>query len=210
MNIIIISVLIVLFCQGTVEDNYRSIYIAKISWHVGLLIKINNDSVTIIDGLSNFKNFNYADIGWGDEDFYKSNSDFDFYLAAKAIFLPSSSVLRIQGYNNSLEEIKQRRDYVIEIRLKNSQFNDLCTFINKSFSKDDNNNLSLSEERYGGIIKFYNSVKKYHLGYTCNTWIADALKSAGFDIDPDDVITAEELFFEISKFGKILKMEKSE
>lgn len=208
MNILIIAFLVVLFFQTESENDSRSIYIAKISWHVGLIIDLNNDSIETIDGLSSFKNFNYADIGWGDEDFYKSDSDFDFYLAAKAVFLPSSSVLRMQGYNNSLEEIIKRRDYFIEIRLSNRQFKKLCMFINKSFAKDDNNIIILSEERYGGIIKFYNSVQKYHLGYTCNTWIADALKNAEFDIDPDDVITAEELFFETAKFGKILKMEE--
>ena len=63
-----------------------------------------------------------------------------------------------------------------------------------------------TSERYNGIIKFFSSDHKYHLVYTCNTWIADALETAGLNVNSSVVIRAEELFTELTKCGKLLKI----
>ena len=112
----------------------NKIYISKIDWHVGIILEVNESSLAQIESLAEFDKFNYVDIGWGDADFYQSSERFNLYLASKAILLPTQSVVRIQGYNNEIEDIIKYRDYAFEIVLDSLQFNSLSQFINSSTS----------------------------------------------------------------------------
>lgn len=204
-----LSILILIFLlfpkiPDSNQNIEKKVYIAKIAWHVGILMEIDSLVLLNLPELSDFSNFNYVDVGWGDEDFYQSGDEFDLYLAAKAIFVPTKSVIRIQGYTDTIDKITDRRDFVIELNLDNNQFSNFCNFIRKSFARSDSNTIILSDERFGGIINFYKSIQKYHIAYTCNTWVADAVESAGLNVEPDNVITADELFLELVKVGIIL------
>jgi len=190
-----------------VENNKHSIFIAKNSWHVGIILEIDEYLLSQMDVIKQFDKFNYADIGWGDAEFYQSPSDFDLYLAAKAILLPTSSVLRIQGYNRSINDIINWRDYTFEIKLDSAQYKKLCKFISDSFKRDSTNLLISTSEKYNGVVRYYSSIHNYHMFYTCNTWVAEALEYAGTEVISSNVITAEELFTELLKFGIIRKIE---
>jgi uncharacterized protein (TIGR02117 family) len=194
-------------CFPQIENNERSIYIAKNSWHVGIILEIDESLISSLDAINQFDKFKYVDIGWGDAEFYQSPSDFDLLLAAKAILLPTSSVIRIQGYNSSINEITNWRDYVFEIRLDIAQYSKLCKFLSNSFSRDSTNQLLQTSENFNGIIRYYSSKQDYYLGYTCNTWVAEALEYAGTEVISSNVITAEELFKELIKIGILQKIK---
>ncbi len=204
-----ITILLALFLsfQYQFDTQDKKVYIAKIDWHVGIILKLDENSVKNIKALENFKDFNFVDIGWGDADFYQSNDDFDLYLASKAILLPTESVIRIHGYNQSIDQIIDWRDYAIEVRLQNDQYEKLCKFIDNSFSRDSANNLLITSERNNKRVTFFSSIHKYHLFRTCNTWVAEALYFADQNIDPSNIITSEELFYELVKIGIPLKSE---
>jgi len=184
-----------------------SIYIAKIDWHVGIILAVNDNLITQINVVKQFEEYDYVDVGWGDAEFYQSPGEFDLYLAAKAILLPTPSVLRFQGYKRTIEEIINWRDYVFRIEVDSSQYIRLCGFIAKSFSKDSTNQNIITSEKYSGNVKFYASVHKYHAVNTCNTWVAEALEFSGLPVRAADIITAEELFIELAKFATIIKSE---
>lgn len=193
-----------LFIQG--NDTSRSIYVAKSDWHVGIILQVDELLPDQIDAVQQFDESKFIDIGWGDAEFYQSPDEFDLFLAAKAILLPTPSVLRIRGYNRLLNEIINWRDFVFEIKLDSSQYNNLCKFINNSFERDSTNQLIQTSEQYNGVVKFYSSIHKYHAANTCNTWVAEALEYSGMEVRSSNVITADELFVELSKCGIILKM----
>ena len=156
--------------------------------------------------MKNFINYKYIDIGWGDEDFYQ-NPDPDYLLGAKAILVPTNSVIRIEGSDLTINKIVEWGDFSIRFDLTGEQFKNLCEFINDSFSKDNDKNLIISSQKNNNRIIFYKSRLKYHLFNTCNTWIAEAFENCGFEISSSSVITAENLFEEISKHGTVLKQE---
>ena len=187
----------------------NKIYISKIDWHVGIILEVNESSLSQIESLVEFDKFNYVDIGWGDADFYQSSEELDLYLATKAILIPTPSVVRIQGYKNELESIIKYREYTFEIVLDNLQFSSLSQFINSSFQKDSLNQNIISLERYSGVIKYYHSTHKYYFANTCNTWVAEALEHSGYKINSSNVITAEELFRELAATAKLLKTNKT-
>jgi len=194
--------LVLLYFQNTNEK--IKIYVSKNDWHVGIILEVTENSKVQIDGLNKFNDFNYVDIGWGDAEFYQSSEDFDLYLASKAILFPTASVVRIQGYNNKIADIIKFRDYTFEILLDSSQFSSLCNFVDTSFQKDSLNQNIVSSKKYSGIIKYYHSVHKYYFANTCNTWVAEALEFAGYEINSSNVITAEELFRELAGKSKLL------
>lgn len=187
------------------DSQASKIYIAKIDWHVGIILKVDENLIKNISAAQYFKDFNYVDIGWGDADFYQSPDNFDLYLASKAILFPTTSVIRIQGYNQSIDQIINWREYAFEVGLLKDEYENLCKFIDNSFSRDSTNNLSVTLQKNNKRVTFFSSVHKYHLFNTCNTWVADALDFAGQDINASDVVTADELYFELLKFGKLVK-----
>jgi hypothetical protein len=169
---------------------------------------VNEASIGKIGALGDFSEYRLVDIGWGDSEFYQSGVDFDLYLASKAILFPTKSVVRIQGYDIRIEQIMKWRDYVFEIKLNDRQFDMLCSFIDSSFIRNDENKLNIESDKLKGRIRYYSSGHKYHLFNTCNTWVAEALEKSDAGIETSNVITADELFDELIKFAHLLKTEK--
>ncbi len=183
-------------------------YLIKSYWHTGLIFSVDSTLLEHIDALRNFDDKKFVDIGWGDEDFYQNPSDFDLYLASKAILIPTNSVIRIAGYLTPIESIIRWSDFCIKFKFTKIQFQKLCNFINTAFERNDEGNLIITSKTASGGIAYYKSIYKYHLLNTCNTWVANALKFAGLDISPSNVIRANELFFEVKDFGEVLKFEE--
>lgn len=184
----------------------HQVYLVKNYWHTGIMFSVNEELISHIPAISNFAEYKFVDIGWGDEAFYQ-HPDPDYLLGAQAILVPTSSVIRMEGKNSSLNNIIEWSDFSIRFDLSNEQFLKLCKYIENSFEKDEHQNLFITSTKSSGRITFYKSHKKYHLFNTCNTWVAEALEESGFDISSSNVITAENLFEEVSKFGTVLKEE---
>jgi len=201
LSYLIISLFFFLFQ----EKNTKPLYIAKNDWHVGIILKIDEPLINNIDAVSNFKYYDYVDIGWGDADFYQSSEDFDLFLASKAILFPTSSVIRVQGYALPIVQIFKYRDYVFELELNDIQHQKLCEFITKSFELDSTNSLIITSQKYNGVVKFFSSVHKYHLFNTYNTWVGEALEFSVFEKKKKKIITAEHLYDDLLRIGKVIK-----
>jgi len=187
------------------DSNYK-IYLVKQRWHTGIVFKREEIDTTIWKDIHAFKNFNYVDVGWGDEEFYQY-PDFDFELAVKALFYPTNSTLRIEGINISIDEYASFSDIAIELSISSDGLEKIYKFIDSTYQRDENGKSILLSERYNGYIKFYKAKGEYHLFNTCNTWVAEALNYGGIKI-PTDVVLAEQLFNEALDFGKIIKAEE--
>jgi len=192
-------------CSDSVKTTPNlKIYLIKNYWHVGIILPVDNYTLSRLSVLEQFNEFPYVDIGWGDEDFYQ-NPDVDYVLGAKALLVPTSSVVRIQGRSIRINNLIKWSDYAVSLLVTERQLNNILEFIDNSLTRIDGGSyLIVSKDEYREII-FFKSDKKYHLFYTCNTWIADALNYAGFDIEEDRVLTAQHLFEELIKIGIVEK-----
>lgn len=187
------------------EKNVNTIYIAKNDWHVGIILKVDQQLISKINAVNDFKFYQHVDIGWGDAEFYQSSDDFDLFLATKAILYPTPSVIRIQGYSVPIDQIFKYRDYAFELALDDLQYKKLCAFITESFKRDSVNALICTLQKYNGVVKFFSSIHKYHLFNTCNTWVGEALEFSGFEINSSNITTAEHLYEELLSVGKLIK-----
>ncbi|MFA5806469.1 MAG: DUF2459 domain-containing protein [Melioribacteraceae bacterium] len=186
------------------SSTYITIHLINYSWHTGLLFPVNETTIKKIPAIKYFENYDYVDISWGDEEFYQ-HPDFNLYLGAKAILYPTPSVVRVEGYNLEMKFIIDRTEFAIQFQITEANFNKLADFINNSFLLIDKNDYKVTSKQRDGKVVFYSSHLKYHLMNTCNTWVARAFNSAGFQIEPTGIITDNQLFTKIRKFGKVLK-----
>jgi uncharacterized protein (TIGR02117 family) len=184
------------------EQNQYQIYIINYSYHTGIVIPVNSESISAVDALSYFHNYTFADIGWGEEKFYQDPVD-NYCMAAKAILLPNRSVLRVEGYTSG-DFISWSR-YVVLINLDRIQYIKLLYFINESFTRQNGEELLIASKSRSEDIIFFKSIYRYHLFNTCNTWIAEALQRSGLDVSPFFIITARQLFDKIKDKGTVLK-----
>jgi len=185
------------------SDKY-TVYIINNNLHTGLVIPAKIEMSQKITALKYFHSFSYIDIGWGEEKFYQEPKD-NFCMGARAILLPNTSVIRIEGYSSFTDDIIGWSDYTVMLNLSKDQYTKLIMFIENSFRKDEGNELIITKQKHSGSIIFFKSVYKYHLFNTCNTWIAEALEASGLDVSPFFVISASQLYNEIKDKGKILK-----
>lgn len=190
------------FSQTQIE-----ILVYKIKYHTGILIELDDNVKKSLPAAKDFPDHKFIDVGWGDEDFYQ-RENFNPYYATKAIVVPTSSVIRLRGLNGGRESIIQESDFCIRFELSQNQFSKLINFIDKSFLFDDKGDVVRTSARKSFSVIFYKSVLRYHVFYTCNTWVTEALKNAGLPVSTFLIITGEDAYDEISEVGDVLKKEK--
>lgn len=181
-----------------------SVYIINNNLHTGILIPVITESMQNICALKHFTDYEYADVGWGEEDVYQSPAD-TFCMDAKAILLINSSVVRVEGQNGSIDSMVGWSDFAVKFSLSYEQFKRLCGFIDDSFHKDPGSGLVITSHKSSGRIIFFRSVHSYHLFNTCNTWVANALDYSGIKVSGTVVITARGLYNAIKDQGIVLK-----
>lgn len=188
-----------------ISEQRYPVYIISSGIHTGLIIPVNTFSEEKIIALKFLKGYKYIDFGWGDEDYYQKPGGGKFCLGVKAVALPTSSVMRVQGFNNSPEDVAPWSDFALRFDLNTDSFRRLCEYIDRSFRRDEKRGLIETLRKRNGEIIFFKSVYYYHLFNTCNTWAARGLNHSGLDISSFMIITAEDLYKVARSGGVILK-----
>lgn len=187
----------------TYDDKFDSVYLIKQNWHTALVFTPEQIDTAIIPEAKYFTGYNLIDFGWGDEEFYQYPG-FDSGLAFGALFYSTPSTLRVEGITYSKESLFDYSEIVIKLTIDQGQLRKLNEFLSGSFYRDDSGNPDILNNQAGGKIKFFKSPDSYHLFRTCNTWVAEALFYAGFEIETN-IILAEQLFNEAAKIGTVIK-----
>jgi uncharacterized protein (TIGR02117 family) len=162
--------------------NYQ-ICVANTGFHANILVPTENDvynwrNYLSIDqiGVDAVNDYKYLSFGWGDKDFYmtiSSISDFDFYTIFKAAFLPTSSVMYVQGYQSLPQNTEIKCIYIDK-----ANYLRLNKFIEASFKLDRNNKKIRIGDGYTSTGGFYAAKGNYSILRTCNAWAGDALRKA--------------------------------
>jgi uncharacterized protein (TIGR02117 family) len=195
--IIVLSLLLKIQVVSKDINEKTQIYLINQAWHVGFLIKVDSTSKKVIPLLNEFENYEYVDIGWGDEDFYQ-NDGINYYYAAKAMLISTSSVIKITGHKASRNSILKWVNDYRSVSLDTEQYQRLLNYIETSLLRIKHGYVKTSSFA-DGAIGFYKSPLKYHLFMTCNTWIAEGLNESGVSIDTDWIIRTEDLFAAIDE-----------
>ncbi|WP_158089323.1 DUF2459 domain-containing protein [Magnetofaba australis] len=151
-------------------------------WHTGVVVDLARVGHDQLAAAQDFANFRYLEIGWGDEGFYRApNNDITVGLAARAIFLPTPSVLHLVGINAPPQRAFSASD-VRRVPLSKAGFDALLAFIDGMFDKDEAGELRYLGPGLYGYARFYRAHGSYTFFRTCNTWTQQALKAAQLPI----------------------------
>lgn len=171
----------ILECAAELQ-NLNKVYLISLGWHSGIII--SNDDLKESKLYSFFFNtpIEYLEFGWGDRDFYMAD-DYSIWKAFKAAFFSSSSVLHVVGFSE-MEKIRHINQHqVIKLWLTKEGFNSLIDFIYSSLVLDQQNKpVQLESGLYGNSL-FFAAKGNFSLLYTCNSWSAEALQTAGCPIN---------------------------
>ena len=185
------------------DDSLKTIYLIKQRWHTAIVFHTEDIDTTILPEVKYFKGAELIDIGWGDEAFYQ-HPDFDWDLAYQALFYPTPSTLRVEGIFISIIEYFNLSEIVVELKITNEQLKILQRYISDTIWRDEKNQHKVLSTQYLNRVYFLKANGEYHLFNTCNTWLANGLEQAGFDLE-DNIILTEQLFNEAAKFGDVIK-----
>jgi uncharacterized protein (TIGR02117 family) len=141
-------------------------------------------------------------VGWGDRAFYES-PDAGVRLALKAALASEASVLHVAGFDRTPAEHFPRAE-IIAIELSLGGMESVAGFISRTYARDVvGQPIELAPGLYPGS-RFYAATGRYSLVYTCNTWIADALRAGGCPITPVWAVTAGNLLFQAERCGQVM------
>lgn len=169
------------------EDRDKSedvtIYIKTNGVHTDIVVPIKteykdwSEKVQFAHIKSQDSTMQYIGFGWGDKGFYLNTpewADLKFSTAFNAAFYLGTSAMHATFF----KQIKESESCV-KIKISESEYQQLITYIEESFQYDENGNpILINATTYGRNDSFYEANRKYHLFYTCNTWANNALKGA--------------------------------
>ncbi len=172
-------------------NRVRTVLIVHDAWHAAIVLRKADIPVDILPELKDFPSAEYLEFSWGDRDYFPS-PDAGLGLALKAAFWSSGSILHVVGFNNAVRNAYPSAE-IIEIAVTEEGFQRLTKFIADTFSRP--NPPAPAEARPGLFSngRFYAAEGKFSALRTCNTWVAEALSSAGLPVSPGYVITAGNL-----------------
>lgn len=197
-------------CAGPIKELYppppgsavKRVYVVKQNWHTGIALRRSDIPSALWPQIGDFPDFEYLEVSWGDADYYPA-PDPTLGMLLKAALVPTPSVLHVVGFDGPVEAYFPVSD-IVEIALSEAGYEQLCRFIAQTYAITDKGADGVKKGLYLNS-RFYPAQPKFHIFRTCNTWVAQALRSAGCPITPFYAIRAENVISQASKFGTVVR-----
>jgi uncharacterized protein (TIGR02117 family) len=172
-------------------ESDKRVFVVHNNWHAALVVHKADLSQGLVPEQRHFPEAEYLEISWGDRDYFPATEE-SVGLALRAAFCSRGSVLHVVGFRGAVKDYFNDGE-IIELALSQASFRRLSEFVSASFLRADP--FTPAQSRPGLVAhgRFYPASGKFSILRTCNTWIAEALKSAGLGITPRYVITAGNL-----------------
>jgi uncharacterized protein (TIGR02117 family) len=172
-------------------ENDKRIFVVHNYWHAALVVRKADLSQGLVPEQDHFLEAEYLEISWGDRDYFPAIEE-SVGLALRAAFWSRGSVLHVVGFRGAVKDYFTEGE-IIELALSPESVRRLSEFVSASLLRADPFMPAQSQPGLVANGRFYRATGKFSIFRTCNTWIAEALKSAGLGISPWYVITAGSL-----------------
>jgi uncharacterized protein (TIGR02117 family) len=193
-------------CAGPVHGLYppregesvTSVWLVNHGWHTGIVVRRQDVPDGLWPQLRDFADSELVEVGWGERDFYMAPAGTSG-MALKAVLWPASSVLHVAGFSRPVERHFPASE-IVEITLSRRGFEKLAAFIQEAYATDEAGGaIGLGPGQHPNS-RFYLARETYHALKTCNTWTANALRSAGCPITPFYALTAGNVIHQATAF----------
>ena len=180
-------------------ENVKRVFVVHDYWHAALVLRKADLPEATVPEQNHFPEAEYLELSWGDRDYFPATEE-GIGLALRAAFWSRGSVLHVVGFKGDVKDNFAGGE-IIEIALSQEAFGRLSEFVSSSFSRPDRSIPAQSQPGLVSHSRFYPAAGRFSILRTCNTWTAEALKSAGLDISPGYVITAASLARQIRPYS---------
>ena len=172
------------------------IYVVSHGYHSGIIVRraateeLSNrqGNAALLAVTRRFPSYQWIEIGWGDEGFYRSVPDvasLSFTLAVRALFLPGNrSVVHVVGLNVHPRDAFPKSE-MVRINLTAEGFSRMLERLDASIARtgEGGGPEDLGVGLYGPS-KFFLSVDTFSIFNVCNHWVARLLSAAGLPSAP--------------------------
>ena len=165
-----------------------SAWVLDHGWHTAIAVRRSDVDQTVWPEVGDFPEATFVEVAWGDREFYRAKPATP-WLAIKAAFFASGSVLHIVGFSVPIAAYFAQRE-VVELRLSRRGFDAMTRFVHEEHQRDLDGRAVRLERGLYGTSWFYAARSRYHLFHTCNTWVARALHAAGLAVTAPGTLTA--------------------
>ena len=165
------------------EHTSREFWVVNLGWHTGVIVRradLDSEMQARIDPISSLP---FIEFGWGDRDFYMS-ADYSWLEALRAGFASARSVVHIATFSDEDFARHLENNEVVHVRTSSEGSRRMLAFIFSSMAPDDTALLPCLGPSLYGKGCFVAAKGSFSFSYTCNSWAADAVKTAGCPIDP--------------------------
>jgi len=176
----------------------NKILVLNHGYHSGIAITratLEKYAQTVGQGwLRDFPDADWFEVGWGDRGFYFSVptfADVTFTIGARALLWPSDSVLHVATGQGDAGQVFAASEQ-ISFSLGEQDTRALIAALEAGSGGKD----YLGRGLYLDSL-FYPGSGKYHLFYTCNSWVADVLRQAKIGASPLFAQSTTGLFWEL-------------
>lgn len=171
----------------TPEPETDTVWVIERGWHTDIGIEASSAGRPLADVRVAFPGVRVLVFGFGDRTYLLHREHgLDDMLAA---LLPGAGAILVTALRGAPDAAFPPED-VVSLRISARQRARLTEFIAASFSRgDDGTHQKIANGPYPGSAFFASSVT-YSLGFTCNTWTAEGLQSAGLPVRASGVLFA--------------------
>jgi len=190
----------VLIPPASKDPSLIDIHVLSHGWHTGVIVKREDLAAQVPALTERFGDYEFLEVGWGDAGFYQAQK-ITTGITLRAIFLPTSSVVHIVGFDGP-PSIYFKHSEQVRIPLPNDHYAVLLKFLKSSFATGAYGQpIKLSPGIYGDS-QFYKGGGKYYAYNTCNKWTAKALSSGGLPMNHHLKLTSEDVMNFLKNYAR--------
>jgi hypothetical protein len=182
--------------EGTLPVQAQTIiYVVRRGWHIDIGFDVSDLGVPLAALAADFSSARYVFFGFGDRRYMLARKK--YLPSLLAALWPGPGIVLATGLVASPEE-GFGAEHVIRLKVSAAQAQAVRDFAWNSLIKADGTVGFFAKGPYDGSL-YYSAIPTYSAIYTCNTWAAEALRSADLPVRSVGVVFAGQLWTQVRR-----------
>lgn len=170
----------------------EAVHVLSNGWHTAVVLARADVAASgALPEAAHFPDAAFFEFSWGDRAYFMA-PDPSLGMTLEAALVPTPAVMHLVGL-----ALPPRLAYpeaeVVTVNMSRAGLRRLIDALAGQFERPDGASAAPISRGLVANSHFYPAQGRFHLFNTCNTWTARKLRTAGVDVSPSGVVTADEL-----------------
>lgn len=185
----------------------RDVWLVRHGWHTRIAVRRSDVDAQLWPESRELGDVAYLEVGWGDRGFYPKDAP-GVWDAINAVIRPTPAALHVGGFDRPPAEFLPEAP-VVRLAVTPAGLDALARFFHRAYARDASGSPVRIRRGYYARSYFYEATGRYHAFNNSNTWVAEALRAAGFPLEPGRALTASSLLRQASQFGALIEPRRT-